>query len=200
MHVRPAGKKSESVVIDYREVAPKAATKNLFVEQGKKAHLTVGVPGSVAGLAMAHEKYGKLKWKQLVLPAVKLAEEGFAIDSPLASSLNSVQARGKEFPELKRVFGKEGGKWKAGDKLVQKDLAKTLGRIAEKGAEGFYKGETAELLVKEMKAGKGLITAERKCANPSTAPIAVTTSTLLRRPPPAASVWCRCSTSWSITT
>src|SRR4051812_34695191 len=98
MLVRPAGKKSEPVVFDYREVAPKAATKDLFVKKGKKAHLTVGVPGSVAGLALAHGKYGKLKWERLVRPAVKLADEGFANDEALAASLNSVQARGKDFP------------------------------------------------------------------------------------------------------
>jgi gamma-glutamyltranspeptidase/glutathione hydrolase len=159
MLIRPAGPKSQPVVIDYRETAPAAATKDLFVKHGKKPYLTVGVPGSVLGLSLAHAKHGKLAWKDLVAPAVNLAEEGFVIDDALAGSLNRGLLRSKEFPELRRVYGKPGGgKWQAGDRLVQKDLARTLRRIAEKGAEGFYKGETAELLVKEMKLGGGLIT------------------------------------------
>jgi gamma-glutamyltranspeptidase/glutathione hydrolase len=158
MVVRPAGAKSEPVVIDYRETAPAAATKDLFVKHGRKPHLTVGVPGSVAGLATAHAKFGKLPWKSLVEPAVKLAEDGFAIDQPLAGSINAALRRAKEFPELRRVFGKGEGTWKAGDRLVQKDLARTLKRIADGGSDGFYKGETADLLAKEMKAGGGLIT------------------------------------------
>lgn len=157
MLVRPAGKDGEPTVFDYRETAPAAATRDLFVKHGKKPHLTVGVPGSVAGLAMAHGKFGKRPWKSLVEPAVRLAEQGVVVDDALANSLNAAMRQSKEFPELRRVFGKEGG-WKPGDRLVQKDLAQTLRRIAERGAAGFYQGETAELLEKEMKAGGGLIT------------------------------------------
>ncbi len=158
MLVRPPGAKSVPVVIDYRETAPASATKDLFAKGTGSAHRTVGVPGSVAGLAMAHAKFGKLPWKDLVGPAVKLAEEGFAVDDALAGSLNGGLARSKRFAEFQRVFGKTKGKWVAGDRLVQKELAKTLRRIAAKGADGFYKGETAELLVAEMKAGDGLVT------------------------------------------
>jgi gamma-glutamyltranspeptidase/glutathione hydrolase len=160
MLVRPAGAKSTPVVIDYRETAPAAATKDLFVKNRRTPHLTVGVPGSVAGLFLAHEKYGKLPWKELVAPAVALAEEGIVIDAALAESINRAVARGKGLAELQRVYGKDGGKarWQAGDRLVQKDLAKTLRRIAEEGADGFYKGQTAELICAEMKAGGGLIT------------------------------------------
>src|SRR5262249_22508300 len=125
---------------------------------GRKPYLTVGVPGSVAGLALAHARFGKLPWKGLVAPAVGLAEDGFVIDAALARSLNRALARGKDFPELLRVFGKPGGKWQAGDRLVQRELGRTLRRIAERGADGFYKGETAELIDKEMKAGGGLVT------------------------------------------
>jgi gamma-glutamyltranspeptidase/glutathione hydrolase len=162
MLIRPAGAKSEPIVVDYREKAPAAATKDLFVKNKRTPHLTVGVPGSVAGLVLAHRKYGKLQWKDLVAPAVALADEGFAIDGALAGSLNRGLARGKAFPELLRVFGKNGGKsrWQSGDRLVQKELAQTLRRIAENGADGFYQGKTAELLVAEMKAGGGLITRE----------------------------------------
>jgi gamma-glutamyltranspeptidase/glutathione hydrolase len=163
MLIHPAPGKGEPVVIDYREVAPKAATRTIFTKKDSwYSHRAVGVPGTVAGLELAHKKYGKLPWKAVVAPAIKLADEGFAIDERLASSLNWIVSADQVTPELRRVLGKNGGKddWKAGDKLVQKDLAKTLKRIAEKGAEGFYKGETAELIVKEMKAGKGLITAD----------------------------------------
>ncbi len=158
MLVRPAGAKAEPVLIDYRETAPAAATRDLFVKHGQKPHLTVGVPGSVAGLAHAHAKYGKLPWKDLVAPAVRLAEEGFEMDEALAGSLNRALRGGKGFAELQCVYGKPGGRWQPGDRLVQKELARTLRRIAEKGAAGFYQGETAELIVREMKAGGGLIT------------------------------------------
>jgi gamma-glutamyltranspeptidase/glutathione hydrolase len=160
MLVREPGAKAEPVVFDYREVAPAAATPDLFVKHGRKPHLTVGVPGSVAGLASAHARYGKLPWKDLVLPAVKLAEDGFVIDGWLAGSLNNALRRGKAFAELRRVYGKKDGQWAAGDKLVQPELARTLRLIAEKGPDGFYKGEIAARIVKEMAAGGGLITRE----------------------------------------
>jgi gamma-glutamyltranspeptidase / glutathione hydrolase len=162
MLVYPGGK-ADPVVIDYRETAPLAATKTMFTKKDDGASpKAVGVPGTVAGLALAHARFGKLPWKDVVAPAVKLAEEGFAIDEALASSLNGVVASSKDYPELRRVLGKDGGdgRWKAGDRLVQKDLAKTLRRIAENGADGFYKGETADLLAAEMKADGGIITKE----------------------------------------
>jgi gamma-glutamyltranspeptidase/glutathione hydrolase len=162
MLVRPAGSKSDPVVSDFREMAPAAATKDLFVKNKQTPHLTVGVPGSVAGLALAHKRFGKLPWRDLVLPAIDLAEKGVIVDEALAGSLNRALAKARRFGELQRVFGKDGGKskWSAGDRLVQKDLARTLRRIADRGAEGFYSGQTAELLLKEMKSGGGLITRE----------------------------------------
>jgi gamma-glutamyltranspeptidase/glutathione hydrolase len=116
----------------------------------------------VAGLALAHARFGKLPWKDVVQPAIRLADEGFAIDDSLAGSLNGVVSSSKDAAELRRVLGKDKGEgdWKAGDRLVQKDLAATLRRIAEDGADGFYKGTTADLLAAEMKAGGGLITKE----------------------------------------
>jgi gamma-glutamyltranspeptidase/glutathione hydrolase len=159
MLVRPAGPTSAPVLIDFRETAPAAAKQDLFVKHGRKPYLTVGVPGSVAGLVLAHGKFGKLPWKDLVAPAVTLAEEGFVIDGALAGSLHRALAGGKDFAELNRVYGKPGGgRWQSGDRLVQKELGRTLRRIAEKGVDGFYRGETAELLAREMKAGGGLIT------------------------------------------
>jgi gamma-glutamyltranspeptidase/glutathione hydrolase len=160
MLVYPGGKR-QPVVIDYRETAPAAATRTMY-RKGESiyTHRAVGVPGTVRGLALAHQKFGKLPWKDLVLPAVKLAEEGFAIDDALAASLNSVVSSSDDFPELRRVFGKDRGKagWEAGDRLVQKDLGKTLRLIAEQGPDAFYKGPVADLIAAEMKRGGGLIT------------------------------------------
>jgi gamma-glutamyltranspeptidase/glutathione hydrolase len=161
MLVRPAGPKGEPVVFDYREKAPMAATKTLFAKGIQTPYHTVGVPGSVAGLYAAHRRFGKLPWKELLEPAIKLAEEGCAVDAALAGSLNGGMKKGKAQPGFVSAFSRPGGgSWRSGDRLVQKDLAATLRRIAEKGPDGFYKGETAELFVKEMKAGKGLITAD----------------------------------------
>ncbi len=162
MLIYPPGGKGGPVVIDYREKAPAAAHKTMYTKKDSwYSAKAVGVPGTVRGLALAHKKFGKLKWKDLVAPAVQLAEEGFLIDDALASSLNWIVGGSEEFPELRRVFGKNGeASWKAGDRLVQKDLAATLRRIAEKGADGFYKGEVADLLVAEMKRSKGIITAK----------------------------------------
>lgn len=147
---------------EYRETAPAAAKPDLFAD-GKVTwlnHKAAGVPGTVRGLALAHSKYGKLKWSEVVLPAVELAEKGFTVNAVLASGLNRVLADPKTTnAEFKRVYGKPGGgKWAAGDTLVLKDLGRTLRLIAEKGAEAFYTGELADLLEKEMKAEGGLIT------------------------------------------
>jgi gamma-glutamyltranspeptidase/glutathione hydrolase len=121
-------------------------------------HKAVGVPGTVAGMYLAHQRYGKLPWKEVVAPAVKLANDGFVVDEQLAGSLNWITNSFQVTPEMRIVFGH--GNWKAGDRLRQPDLGATLQRIADKGHDGFYKGETADLLVKEMKNGDGLITKE----------------------------------------
>ncbi len=160
MLIYPAERQREPILIDYREKAPLAAHKTMYSKQDSwYSAKAVGVPGTVRGLALAHAKFGKLPWKELVMPAVKLAEEGFVIDAALAGSLNWIVGSSPEFPELQRVLGKDGcATWEAGDRLVQKDLAKTLRLIAEKGADGFYKGTVADLLATEMKRGGGLIT------------------------------------------
>ena len=159
MVIFPGGK-VQPIVIDYREMAPSAATPTMF-KRGDSiyTHKAVGVPGSVRGFALAHQRFGKLPWKEVVLPAVKLAEDGFILDDSLAGSLNGVVGFADSFPELCRVLGKHGGKesWAAGDRLVQKDLGRTLRLIAEEGPDAFYKGRIADLIVAEMKAGKGLI-------------------------------------------
>ena len=162
MVVHPAGK-GEPVVFEYREAAPKAAGKTMF-RKGDSwySHRAVGVPGTVRGLALAHRRFGKLPWKEVVEPAVRLAHDGFIIDEALASSLNWVVGSSAEFPELQRVLSKDGGKtqWRAGDRLVQKDLGATLRLIGDNGPDAFYTGAIADRIVAEMKAGGGLITRE----------------------------------------
>ncbi|HEX5272561.1 MAG TPA: gamma-glutamyltransferase [Gemmataceae bacterium] len=154
------GRGADPVVVEYRETAPAAASKTMFAKDDSwYGHKPVGVPGTVRGMALAHKRFGKLPWKDLVAPALKLAEEGFIIDASLAGQLNGVVASSAEFPELCRVYGKAGrADWAAGDRLVQKDLARTLKRVADNGADGFYKGPVADLIAEEMKAGGGLIT------------------------------------------
>ncbi|MBI3409409.1 MAG: gamma-glutamyltransferase [Planctomycetes bacterium] len=154
--------KGEPTVFDYRETAPAAATKDMFKPGDSNfGHRVVGVPGTVGGMALAHERFGTLPWKTLLLPAVKLAEDGFVLDAHHARSLNKELALARDFAEFQRVFGRTDKKpWAAGDRLVQPDLAKTLRLIAEKGPATFYAGTIAEQIVAEMKAGGGLITGE----------------------------------------
>jgi gamma-glutamyltranspeptidase/glutathione hydrolase len=158
MLVYPGGK-AEPVVIDYRETAPAGATRDMFASPGTPSpYRMAGVPGTVRGLALAHRRNGRLPWKDLVAPAVALAERGFDVDDGLARSLNRGLAEARDFPEFRRVLGKPDGKWKAGDRLVQPDLARTLRLIGERGPDGFYTGPVAEAIVAEMKRGDGLIT------------------------------------------
>jgi gamma-glutamyltranspeptidase/glutathione hydrolase len=167
MVMYPASKKgtvplsAQPVVIDYRETAPSAATKTMFSKDDSwYGHKVVGVPGAIRGLALAHRRFGKLPWKEVVRPAIRLAEDGFILGESLANSLNWIVCSSKEFPELVRVYGKDGGKsdWQDGDLLIQKDLAATLRLIAEEGPDAFYKGAIADKIAAEMKAGGGLIT------------------------------------------
>lgn len=161
MLVVPPGE-AKPAVIDYREMAPAAATPTMFAKDlNYQSAKVAGVPGTVRGLALAHKQYGKLPWKELVLPAAQLAEEGFEVDAALAKSLNTILADPKTaHVEFRRVYGKPGGTWAAGDRMRLPDLGKTLQAIAEEGPDAFYSGRLAELLVDEMKRNDGLITAE----------------------------------------
>jgi gamma-glutamyltranspeptidase/glutathione hydrolase len=151
--------KGDPTVFEYRETAPGKASKDMYkLNESHLTHRTVGVPGTVRGLELAHKRFGKLPWKDVVQPAVKLAADGFKIDAYLAKSLNGITTQSaKTHPELTRVYGKD-GKWSAGDMLVLADLARTLRLIADQGADAFYKGAIADLIVKEMEAGGGIIT------------------------------------------
>lgn len=154
------GKGREPVVFEYRERAPAAVNRDTFVKETDwHTHRAVGVPGTVRGLELAHKRFGKLPWKSVVAPGVKLAEEGFTLTPARASSLNNVLASARNNAEFQRWFGKkDGGKWSGGDRLVQPDLARTLRKIAEEGPNAFYSGELADLLEAEMQRGGGFIT------------------------------------------
>ncbi len=156
----------KDIAIDYREMAPATASRDMYIDstgnastaKSQNGHLASGVPGTVAGL-FTSAKYAKLAFKDLIQPAIELAENGFAISEREANSLNNLQETLKKYNTVQPVFVKTTG-WKAGDTLVQKDLANTLQRIQKNGAAGFYEGETAALIVEEMKRGGGIITTD----------------------------------------
>ena len=153
----------ELISIDYREKAPGAATRDMYIDETGKArtdlsqngHLAGGVPGTVSGLFTSHQ-YSKLSFEKLIQPAIDLAEKGFAITSGEARSFNSIQENLKKYNSVMPAFVKQTA-WKEGDTLIQTDLANTLKRIQKNGAAGFYEGETANLIVAEMKRGNGII-------------------------------------------
>lgn len=152
--------------IDYREVAPLAATRNMYVDPatGKLTdksligHLASGVPGSVAGMAAALERYGSMPLAKVMEPAIRLARDGFIVDSSLFRSLRGNRAV-MQFAG-NALFYPNGAPIAPGTRLVQSDLARTLEIIAAKGPAGFYEGPVAEALVAEMKRGGGIITME----------------------------------------
>lgn len=153
----------ELIGIDYREAAPEKAHRDMYLDKNGNAqlnlsqagHLASGIPGTVAGL-FATLPYAKLSFKELVQPAIDLAEKGFAITEREASSLNSTRESFIKNSTRPSALVKE-GKWKAGDTLVQKELAATLKRMQKEGSRGFYEGETARLVVEEMQRGNGII-------------------------------------------
>ena len=160
---RPAT--GEPVAYDFREKAPARATPAMFLKDGKydsalhhDSYLSVGVPGTVAGLHMAWRQHGRLSWRRLVEPAIVLARDGFVVTDGLARSLKAALPGMKAHPATLAQFSREGSPYEAGDILKQPDLARTLERIAARGPAGFYEGETAELVEKEMAAHGGLIT------------------------------------------
>jgi gamma-glutamyltranspeptidase/glutathione hydrolase len=159
-------KDKQSIAIDYREKAPSAATKDMYLDssgnpmldKSQNGHLASGVPGSVAGFFASH-KYGKLDFKEIIQPAIALAENGFVITKAEAQSFNSARSSFIKYNTIMPVFVSR-LTWKEGDTLVQLELAKTLKLIRDQGMKGFYEGENAKLIVDEMKRGNGLITEE----------------------------------------
>ena len=157
-----------STAIDFREKAPLAAHPEMFLgEDGEysyqihhRSHLAVGVPGTVAGFALAHEKYGAAEWETLVDPSVTLARDGFVVSDRLSGSLAGRLDAFRDYPATHAQFSKDGEPYQAGEVLVQADLAATLERIRDEGRDGFYAGTTALLIAEEMERGGGWITEE----------------------------------------
>ena len=156
-----------ATTVDFREKAPALATPEMFTDANgaysatkhHRSHLSVGVPGTVAGFSLAQKKYGVLPWKQLVEPAVKLAGNGFVVPTGLAASLSGAVARLKAYPATVAAYSRNGTPYAAGERMTLPDLAQTLSRIRDDGRDGFYKGQTATLIVAEMQRGGGVISA-----------------------------------------
>ncbi|WP_109514652.1 gamma-glutamyltransferase [Pseudomonas ovata] len=152
--------------LDFREKAPLAATANMYLDKdgnvipglSSRGHLAVGVPGTVSGMEYAREKYGSKPRSELIAPAVKLAEEGFVLEQGDVDLLwTATEDFKKDIKDSGSIFLSDGKPMQVGQKLVQKDLAKTLREISSKGQDGFYKGWVAEAIVNSSKAGKGII-------------------------------------------
>ncbi len=153
-----------TAAIDYREVAPRAAKRDMYVDSAGQmtdrsvvGHLASGVPGSVAGLVAAQERFGTLKLADVMAPAIRLAEDGFVVDSALGKSMARDAALIVMF-EGGPLFVPDGTPLQVGARLVQRDLARTLREVARRGANGFYRGWVADSLAAEMRRGGGIIT------------------------------------------
>jgi gamma-glutamyltranspeptidase/glutathione hydrolase len=163
-------KKREVVAIDYREMAPLKATPDMYelTPEGKGVddeitigHKAVAIPGTLAGLTLALQKYGTMCLKEVMAPAIQLAEEGYQVSKTLSGMMKENYEKLSKFPASARIYLKDGHPFEVGDRLVLKDLAGTCRLIADKGPDVFYRGEIAEAIEQEMKASpKGLISKE----------------------------------------
>jgi gamma-glutamyltranspeptidase/glutathione hydrolase len=156
-----------STAFDFREKAPLAADPEMFVDENGEysrrvqanTHLAVGVPGTVAGFALAHERYGRAAWVDLVEPSVALAADGIVLSESLARSLaGQVQGAMSRYPASIQAFSRDGTPYELAETWRQPDLSRTLDRIMRNGRDGFYRGETARLLADEMRRNGGRIT------------------------------------------
>ena len=159
-------KNGKNITIDFRETAPSKASRDMYLDEkgnpqmnlSQDGHLAAGTPGTIAGIGRALQ-YATLPFKTLVQPAIELAENGFSITANQANDFNELKKEFVQFNTSPTVFVKA-IPWKAGDSLIQKDLANTLKRIRDLGVKGFYEGITAELIIAEMARGKGIINAD----------------------------------------
>jgi len=164
MMIRRANGDTE--IIDYRERAPLAASREMYLDKkgdvikdaSTVGYRAVGVPGTVAGLSLALQRHGKLKWADVVEPSRKLAADGFTISYHLARGLRGSEKLLKQFPDSNRIFLRDGRLYEEGERLVQNELSETFSRLKEKGPREFYEGRTAQLIAEDMKANGGLIT------------------------------------------
>jgi len=170
MVIHSAGR-NEDVAIDYRETAPGAITQDVFLgadgkpdnDKSRNSALGIGVPGTVAGLTLALEKYGSGRFTlaQILQPAIELARDGFVIADDMADTLSDMYRRMGRWPNSAKAFSRsDGTPLQEGDRLIQADLAATLSAIAEQGPRGFYEGPVAERLAKAVRDGGGLMTAD----------------------------------------
>ncbi|MCL1078684.1 gamma-glutamyltransferase [Parashewanella spongiae] len=159
--------KKKTIAIDYREMAPSKAHKDIFLNEhgnavaklSREHGLAVGVPGTVLGLTHALEKYGTLSLKQVISPAIKLAKNGIKVTPDLATSLASGKRRISQWPSSVEIFYKENGdNYEIGDRLFQTDLSQSLELIARHGSKGFYKGRTAQKIVSAVQEAGGIMT------------------------------------------
>lgn len=162
-------KENKTIAIDYREMAPSKAKKDIFLDENGDAvaklsrehGLAVGVPGTVMGMSLALEKYGTMTMAQVTAPAIKMAQEGISVSPDLAVSLAGLKRRMSQWPSTAAIFYKaDGSDYQVNDMLKQPELAHSLQLIAEKGTKGFYEGETAEKLVKAVQEAGGIMTLE----------------------------------------
>jgi gamma-glutamyltranspeptidase/glutathione hydrolase len=162
-------KDNKVIAVDYREKAPKAAFEKMFQDdegnvvkaRSRFSHLSAGVPGTVAGLLLALEKYGTISRQQALAPAIKLAKEGFVAPLRFSKGLKQRQKRLSKFEYGRKLFYKaDGSFYEAGDVFKQPDLAKTLQLISDQGEKGFYEGETAKLIIDDMQKNDGIMTLE----------------------------------------
>ncbi len=163
-------KSGKTTAIDYREMAPAAATRNIYLDQNGNliegeggslvGYRAAGVPGTVRGMALALQKYGsgKFLWPQLILPAMRLASDGFIVNRALAQSLRGNSDYLSQYPETKRIYLNGGRYYNEGDLFRQPDLAATFGRLYKSGPNEFYGDQTARLIVDDVKRHNGLIT------------------------------------------
>ncbi|MEN8619243.1 gamma-glutamyltransferase [Shewanella baltica] len=160
-------KENKTIAIDYREMAPSKAKKDIFldengdaVEKLSREHgLAVGVPGTVMGMSLALEKYGTMTLAQVTAPAIKMAQEGISVTPDLAQSLAGLKRRMTQWPTTAAIFYKaDGSDYQVDDILKQPELAHSLSLIAEKGTKGFYEGETATKLINAVKDAGGIMT------------------------------------------
>ena len=156
---------SMSVALDFREKAPRAAHRNMYLTprgdlngSSTLGHLAAGVPGCVRGLWEFHKKFGTRPWAELIAPAIRLAREGFTVDQRLHESISADSARFVDYPGSSALFLPDGRPPEIGVLWKNPDLAAILERIAKRGPDGFYTGATADLIVAEMRRGGGLIT------------------------------------------
>ena len=162
-------KKNETIAIDYREKAPKAAFRDMYLDENGNADeersryhgLAVGVPGTVDGLLLALAEHGTMTREQVLAPAIRLAEEGITVTPGLSNSLQGLAERMTKWPSTAKIFYHEDGRaLQPGETLKQPELAASLRRIAAQGRDGFYQGETADKIIAAIKGAGGTMTAE----------------------------------------